>query len=261
MGRLLSREPENRPSIHELLWFPIVQSRISDLLSQSLRRREFSHTVLHGHVLLGNKPQSNRVEPPSPQSPPTPVTVEALNRAKQEEGKRVELLEAVQRQQLTHTMNRQQASAAAASLVRQLPEREREQEEAKVQEQQEVEAQIYELQIALLQHPSEARIIDIPEPTTPQSDRDDDFGESSPFARTSGMGKVEAMRQLLEGQLGEEKFVAAYNVIKHIEDTMGPDSWDITLLYEKLRGIMREEEVEQAVPKIQVLLDLESRSH
>jgi NIMA (never in mitosis gene a)-related kinase len=258
VGRLLSREPENRPTIYDILWTPIVQHRIGDLLSNSLRQREFSHTILHGQALF-SAPKAHS-GPANQQIPPV-MTVEALTAAKQEEAKRVEMLEEVKRQQLVHTLSRDQAAALAGNLVRDLPESERQQEEAKVLTDLDSQAQIIELEIALLQHPSEARLIDMPEPTTPRPDRDDDIGETSPFARTSGMGKVEAMRSLLEGQLGETVFLQAYRVIKHIEDTMGPDSWDISLLYEKLSDIMRPEEVEQTVPKIQVLLDLERQSN
>ena len=261
VGRLLSRAPENRPTIHEILWTPIVQQRIGDLLSTSLRQREFSHTILHGQVLLSApKAQAPRSDPSRQQAPPAPVTVEALTAAKQEEAKRVEMLEEVKREQLAHTLGRDQAAALAGNLVSHLPESERQQEVAKVLCDQESQAQIIEYELAYLQHPSEARLIDMPEPTTPLADREDDIGESSPFTRTSGMGKVEAMRSLLEGQLGETVFLKAYNVIRQIEDSMGPDGWDITQLYEKLGDMMSPAEVEQAVPKIQVLLDLERQS-
>lgn len=253
VGRLLSRAPENRPSIHEILWTPIIQQRIGDLLSNSLRQREFSHTVLHGQALLS--------APKAPQqTPPAPVTVEALIAAKQEEAKRVEMLEEVKKQQLAHTLNRDQAAALIGSLVNHLPESERQQEATKVRNDLDSHDQVLELQVALLEHPSEVRLIDMPEPTTPLADREDDIGESSPFARTSGMGKVEAMRSLLEGQLGETVFLEAYRVIRQIEDTTGPDGWDISLLYEQLGHLMSAEEVGQAVPKIQVLLDLERQS-
>eukprot|EP00792_Barthelona_sp_PAP020_P006096 TRINITY_DN2906_c0_g2_i1.p1 TRINITY_DN2906_c0_g2~~TRINITY_DN2906_c0_g2_i1.p1 ORF type:complete len:761 (-),score=285.57 TRINITY_DN2906_c0_g2_i1:136-2382(-) len=44
---MLQRNPASRPSINQLLRMPALQSRVRSLLSQTLVRAEFSHTIIH----------------------------------------------------------------------------------------------------------------------------------------------------------------------------------------------------------------------
>ena len=48
VAKLLCKDPRGRPSVNEVLRRPLVQKRVEDLLSESMRKCEFSHTVLHG---------------------------------------------------------------------------------------------------------------------------------------------------------------------------------------------------------------------
>ena len=44
---LLTVDPDSRPSVNELLRFPILRHRAEEFLDTDLFFQEFSHTVLH----------------------------------------------------------------------------------------------------------------------------------------------------------------------------------------------------------------------
>jgi len=50
VSTLLQVDPLKRPSVNEVLKFPIIQNRIQNFLSKSVKIQEFSHTVLHKQV-------------------------------------------------------------------------------------------------------------------------------------------------------------------------------------------------------------------
>lgn len=50
VGTLLQIDPLRRPSVNDVLKMPIVQNRIQNFLSKSVKIQEFSHTVLHKQV-------------------------------------------------------------------------------------------------------------------------------------------------------------------------------------------------------------------
>eukprot|EP00282_Hemiselmis_andersenii_P029428 CAMPEP_0169454476 /NCGR_PEP_ID=MMETSP1042-20121227/15299_1 /TAXON_ID=464988 /ORGANISM="Hemiselmis andersenii, Strain CCMP1180" /LENGTH=307 /DNA_ID=CAMNT_0009566553 /DNA_START=32 /DNA_END=952 /DNA_ORIENTATION=+ len=45
---LLTKKPQSRPSINQVLTMPVMTGRISQFLDDNVRREEFSHTVMHG---------------------------------------------------------------------------------------------------------------------------------------------------------------------------------------------------------------------
>jgi len=51
INMLLSKSPEDRPSVNDLLSFPFLQKRVKKFLSTEEYNDEFSHTVLHGHYV------------------------------------------------------------------------------------------------------------------------------------------------------------------------------------------------------------------
>jgi len=52
VATLLQVDPSKRPNTNMILKMPIVQTRIKSFLSESIRIKEFSHTILHRQVCL-----------------------------------------------------------------------------------------------------------------------------------------------------------------------------------------------------------------
>jgi len=51
VATLLQVDPSKRPSCNTILQYPIIQARVHNFLSESMRIKEFSHTVLHKQVI------------------------------------------------------------------------------------------------------------------------------------------------------------------------------------------------------------------
>jgi hypothetical protein len=47
IAAILVKNPEARPSVHDLLRLPFLKGRINSLLEQEDFKEEFSHTLLH----------------------------------------------------------------------------------------------------------------------------------------------------------------------------------------------------------------------
>ena len=54
IGKMLQKNPFERPTIHDVLNAPVVKSRIGRFLSETVRAHEFSHTILHGRPGRGD---------------------------------------------------------------------------------------------------------------------------------------------------------------------------------------------------------------
>ena len=52
VASLLQLDPNKRPTTNQILKMPIIQERIKNFLSESVRITEFSHTILHNKVKL-----------------------------------------------------------------------------------------------------------------------------------------------------------------------------------------------------------------
>lgn len=65
VASMLSIDPNKRPSIAQILKLPFVNKRIQNLLSESIKKKEFSHTVLHNQqfVSMDDDRPINRIEP------------------------------------------------------------------------------------------------------------------------------------------------------------------------------------------------------
>lgn len=48
IDKMITKDPEKRPSINQILAEPIIKNRIQDFLSETLHKDEFSHTIIHG---------------------------------------------------------------------------------------------------------------------------------------------------------------------------------------------------------------------
>lgn len=46
--KLLHKDPIKRISLKEILLMPFLSSKVDKLLSASIKKEEFSHTILHG---------------------------------------------------------------------------------------------------------------------------------------------------------------------------------------------------------------------
>jgi NIMA (never in mitosis gene a)-related kinase len=73
---LLQKAPAKRPSVNEILKLDFVRARISDLLSETVQRIEFSHTVFHGYK--GGVTPKN-AEPPEKPVVDLPAIPESAN--------------------------------------------------------------------------------------------------------------------------------------------------------------------------------------
>lgn len=74
VASMLSIDPNKRPSIAQILKLPFVNKRIQNLLSESIKQKEFSHTVLHNEQFVNlnedkpitkvesRKPEEKKVE-------------------------------------------------------------------------------------------------------------------------------------------------------------------------------------------------------
>ncbi len=47
IDKMITKDPEKRPSINQILAEPIIKNRIQNFLSATLRKDEFSHTIIH----------------------------------------------------------------------------------------------------------------------------------------------------------------------------------------------------------------------
>ncbi|OHT14679.1 Serine/threonine-protein kinase Nek5 [Tritrichomonas foetus] len=70
---LLQKQPSKRPKINQILKMPLIQERITKLLSQTIAKLEFAHTVFHG--LAGGETPAVIPEKPVVQAPKSRLSV------------------------------------------------------------------------------------------------------------------------------------------------------------------------------------------
>ncbi|CAD8058254.1 unnamed protein product [Paramecium sonneborni] len=51
VNQLLTVNPEKRPTVHQILKMPIITNRIKNFLSETMKRSEFDHTILHNQQI------------------------------------------------------------------------------------------------------------------------------------------------------------------------------------------------------------------
>ena len=49
---LLNLNPDKRPSVHEILKTPFIKNRIKEYLTETQKKIEFDHTILHNKVSI-----------------------------------------------------------------------------------------------------------------------------------------------------------------------------------------------------------------
>lgn len=249
---LLVREPANRPSIHQILRFPIVRRRIEDHLSRSLCLEEFSHTILHGFNLLARKPTAPLVSPqpetPSrqgtkptetdtPQTTP-PAAFYTPNAPSTEVQQQVARAIAIDRRE-------EERQAMIADLRRKRAEliaRKRERLNAAVvalahpsavapvaSDKDEYEAFIYEIQGALLEQEGDS---------TPQLQTPTPESEESPAS--SSLEETEGLRDRLQQSLGPEIFANVYRLVREEQERTLLADWMGTADQEKYVPLLKE---------------------
>ena len=222
---LLVREPANRPSIHQILRFPIVRRRIEEHLSRSLCLEEFSHTILHGFNLLAHKPTpspqgSNSTQADTPQSSPafyTPLDVNAPSSEVQQQVARAVATDRreEERQAMVNDLRQKRAEMLA---------RKREKRNADIvafahpsavaSAKDEYEAFIYEIQGALLEQEGDR---------TPQLQVPASEPEESPAS--SSLEETEGLRARLQQSLGPEIFANVYRLVQEGQERQVLADW------------------------------------
>ncbi|CAD8049217.1 unnamed protein product [Paramecium primaurelia] len=51
VNQLLTVNPDKRPAVHQILKMPIITNRIKNFLSETMKRSEFDHTILHNQQI------------------------------------------------------------------------------------------------------------------------------------------------------------------------------------------------------------------
>lgn len=330
IGLLLTVNPEDRPTIHEVLWIPIIQQRIHCFLSDTIQEQEFSHTLLHGVNLFQKPPNRSQTHPPQSTSPdttqiarvnsnpdstiqpneqsqtdssqlsveiehaPAPPgiteqlppsnavffvpfeeatpandssTAESLTNqqflteyteASTRDEKRRVMLADIKEKKLRLSLKTEAFVTASDIQLQELHSSEgfqqaKEEKEA-VAKGLEAQAQILELQEALLEQPGEAVPVQMKEVIT-QQDREDEIPEV--IEQSTDPGKVEEMRAELEREMGESAFRQAYEIVKGLEEHKTEEEPSLEFYCEQLRGVVPQEDLEQRVIQVLVLLDLE----
>ena len=49
---LLNIDPTKRPAVNEILKSSVIQNRIKEFLTETVKQKEFDHTILHNKVIL-----------------------------------------------------------------------------------------------------------------------------------------------------------------------------------------------------------------
>jgi len=69
VSTLLQVDPLKRPNVNEILKFPIIQNRIQNFLSKSVKIQEFSHTVLHKQQFVKNNIKFDEIKSVNNEAP------------------------------------------------------------------------------------------------------------------------------------------------------------------------------------------------
>ena len=243
LASLLTLDPSQRPSIDTVLTASILEPRIRTFLNPDLYEKEFlriqsfpSESLL---TTVGLETSSS-----------FQITDQSLTRA----SPRHEAIYVESPAQQLEELEVQKGEIALRSdYVVHMPaaSEEDKEEQQRALRRLELKVQVIDLQEALL--------IESQEPGTSLPLSGLMSTESSPPCQSSDQffpnaERAEAMRVYLEEAMGASLF-SAYSAIKEVEETVG--TAEIEVYYERLRGVVREEEMEQRLLQILVLLELE----
>lgn len=245
LASLLTLDPSQRPSIDKVLTTPILESRIRTFLKPDLYEKEFprlqsfpSESLLTTTVGLETSSSFQITDQSLLRGSPRHEAIYIESPADQLEELQVQKDEIALRSDYVVHM------PATSDEDRE--------EQQRALRRLELKVQVIDMQEALL--------IESQEPATSISLSGQLSTESSPAPCQSNdqvfryTERAEAMRAYLEEEMGASLF-PAYSAIKEVEETMGTAG--IEVYYERLRGVLREEEMKQRLLQILVLLELE----
>lgn len=237
LNKLLTLDPIQRPSISEVLSMPILEQRIRKFLDEDTFLREFVQTRRSNELLQTTNAglETSRdsgflasdLSFSQPSSEPSSASIPSLE-------------DLPPRKSVHHS-------------DQSVPIEDQSEEQQRALRRLELKAQLLDMQQVFKPHceestlpiPSSAPAPGEPSAITPPQAKDPFFPDS---------GRAEAMRAFLEEEMGAALF-PAYAIIKEIEETASGSG--IEVYYQRLKGVVRTEEMEQRVLQILVLLELE----
>ncbi|CAG9325960.1 unnamed protein product [Blepharisma stoltei] len=81
IGQMLSLDPNKRPNIAQILKMPFVRNRVQNFLSETIRKKEFSHTILHNqNVFVQKNEEALKKAREIPKEKPKEIKKEILER-------------------------------------------------------------------------------------------------------------------------------------------------------------------------------------
>lgn len=293
---MLSINPEKRPTIGNILKNPIIRSRISSYLTESLQKRELADLYSTTRLINGIEKSRRRHRQPKVKSVlerinseeeknSQPSTPKLEENPSPEEAK----IEAVVQKSVSSEDNAAPDSAITPEdqarieeerkltleeIRRQKKALRRSQHEQETQEptsnNDEIEerAMIYAMQEVMLEEEGEEeKHAEIPIPQTEHDEREQEIeeNESSPVEEVkipdvdgSRYSKIEMLRVYLEDKLGSDALVEAYNTCLHEWDSSSDDI-GYKRYHKKLAHLMSWETLVEYLPLILTLIDMESK--
>jgi serine/threonine protein kinase len=288
---MLSINPEKRPTIGNILKNPIIRSRISSYLTESLQKRELADLYSTTRLINGiektrrkhrqprvrsvleriNSEEEKTSKPSTPKLAEIPSPEEAKiqpvvqksassedNALNPEDQARIE-----EERKTTLEEIRRQKKALRRSHHDEEP-----QEAAPNSDEREERAMIYAMQEVMLEEEGEEeKHAEIPVPSNEHDEREHEIEENEsntveevkiPDVDGSRYSKIEMLRVYLEDKLGSDALVEAYNTCIHEGDSSADDI-GYERYHKKLAHLMNWETLLEYLPLILTLIDMESK--
>ncbi|CAD8131755.1 unnamed protein product [Paramecium octaurelia] len=84
VNQLLTVNPEKRPDVHQILKMPIITNRIKNFLSETMKRTEFDHTILHNQQIQLTDTTIPLIDDQDPKGDQTEQTPKSRNQIQQQ---------------------------------------------------------------------------------------------------------------------------------------------------------------------------------
>ena len=289
IAQMLAIDPNKRPNIAQILKMPFINNRIHKLLTESIKKQEFSHTILHNQNVIENeeirpvarpsgenqKKQKEEIKVKPKQKPVEKgkgQKVKEINITKEEKEKLREA-KAKKREEDRIQMKKEilmkKAQKPSNEIVQWIGSNH---EETRI---------IEELQEACKENDSVQEIMPL---STDENEemivRNDIIHSNSELNETAATtidskpiipnkedenldksphGNMELLRFFLENKLGIDVFLTSYNLLKEFI-RVGGDQWNYENICQDLRGLMNGEMAKEYLPLIHTLIFLENSS-
>ena len=298
VASMLSIDPNKRPSIAQILKLPFVNKRIQNLLSESFKQKEFSHTVLHNEqfVNLDDDRPINRVEPRKQEE----------KKSESKVLKKTDKLKKSEKVGKKKTKKQKDVVLSVEEKDKIREEKARKREEDRLKMKQDIQNKkrtnakgeliqwigtskeesrlIHELEAACEDTPTDEHLEDtfalsvtsgdmiIREDVIKSHREEVKVDESAEEAKAnskddpvigssdrSTQSRCELLRMFLETKLGIQTFLEAYTLLKQYI-SQGREKWEYEDIYIKLKGLMNAETAKEYLPLIHTLLVFEGES-